>query len=136
MSLHVRGVEYHGGREVAVPAGDAFGNLRQHTAFAPTTEAPPDAVVFSEPAGKLLAPHCSGAERPPDSVESAIDALVRATATAANLFPINGGNFLCSSLVFEGISSALYPDIEYCHSCLDGVASQHLKSGQRFVHAA
>ncbi|MDQ8187796.1 hypothetical protein QEH53_19560 [Pelagicoccus sp. SDUM812002] len=92
VSLDVLGVEHHRDGEVAVPVGDAFEDPRPHSAFAPTSETSPDAVVLAEPAGKLV-PHRTGAQNPPDTVESTVDALVRTTATAAYFFAVSVVNF-------------------------------------------
>src|SRR5690606_19769292 len=135
MRLDVRGVEHHRNREAAVATGDPLEDPIPHSGLAPSAEASPHAVVLAASAGELV-PHRSGAEYPPDPVKRAIEALVRAAATAAYLFAVGVVNFFSSSRKSEGISSALYSDIEYYHTNSHRVASQHVEIGEHFVHVA
>lgn len=104
--LDVGCVEHHCDQKLFVSAGELLKNPFPQSRTAPSAEASPDAVPFSEALGHLI-PHGTGARNPPNTVQNRVEVAIRAAATAAYLLSISVVNFFSSSRTSEGISEDL-----------------------------
>src|SRR5690606_2047359 len=105
-------VEHHRDQQLVILSGDLLDRPLPQARTAPAAKTTPHAVPFPKTIRHLV-PHRSSAGYPPDAIEYAVKVGIRATATAAYLFPVSVFNFFSSSRIREGISSDLNFDTSH-----------------------